>query len=48
LIDLSNFASIPPFVDGIAGDIGRVDLLILNAGINNGQYEQTKDGWELV
>lgn len=48
VVDLADFASIPPFVNGIVQDIGHVDLLILNAGVNTGRHETTKDGWELV
>jgi len=48
LLDLANFASVVAFADGIANDIGRVDLLILNAGMANAHFETSKDGHEIV
>ncbi|KAF8589340.1 short-chain dehydrogenase [Ramaria rubella] len=48
-IDLSDFKSVCAFADRYAQDGGgRLDLLIMNAGINSYTYRKTVDGWEEV
>ncbi|OBZ73345.1 WW domain-containing oxidoreductase [Grifola frondosa] len=43
-IDLSSFDSVRAFADGF-GD-GKLDCLLLNAGVSMRVYSATKDGWE--
>lgn len=35
LLDAADFTSAKAFADGIANEVGRVDILILNAGFSN-------------
>lgn len=46
LIDLSSFASVLEFAERFEQDGGRLDILLMNAGINTTTYSTTKDGWE--
>lgn len=46
LIDLSKFSSVLAFADKFDKDGGRLDYLIMNAGIATVTYEATPDGWE--
>lgn len=48
LLDVTDFQSVVAFADGIAKDIGRLDILISNAGMSNAHYETTRDGFEIV
>jgi len=45
-LDLSSFASVISFSDRIQRDIGKLDILVFNAGIATSVFNQTKDGWE--
>jgi len=47
VVDLSDFKTVSAFADRYAKDGGdRLDLLVMNAGINTFNYRQTVDGWE--
>jgi len=46
LVDLSKFSSILEFAEKFDRDGGRLDLLVMNAGIIMPQYEATPDNWE--
>ncbi len=46
-IDLADFSSITAFVQKLNDNgKGKVDLALLNAGVNLAQYQLSKDGWE--
>lgn len=48
-LDLSSFASIRAFADRFEREgRKRLDLLVLNAGINTEKYAKTEDGYESV
>lgn len=47
LVDLSKYASVKAFADKWHADGGRLDVLVLNAGLNVMKYEpMEKDRWE--
>jgi len=46
LIDQADFSSVKSFADRFEKQGGRLDYLILNAGIALDTYNPTKDGWE--
>jgi NAD(P)-dependent dehydrogenase (short-subunit alcohol dehydrogenase family) len=46
LLDLSRFASVISFAEKFEQDGGRLDLLVMNAGILTHVYEATPDKWE--
>jgi len=46
IIDLSNFESVKQFATKFEDEGGRLDILVMNAGMGNGVYESTTDGWE--
>ncbi|PFH48615.1 hypothetical protein AMATHDRAFT_5644 [Amanita thiersii Skay4041] len=49
LIDLLEFSSVKEFADKFERDGGRLDYLVLNAGIvSTAEREETNDGWEHV
>ncbi|KIJ26440.1 hypothetical protein M422DRAFT_69867 [Sphaerobolus stellatus SS14] len=46
-IDLSNFKSVTAFADRYAEEGGgRLDLLVMNAGVNSYKFTKTDDDWE--
>lgn len=46
-VDLCHFSSVKEFADKSQRDGGRLDILVLNAGIGaHSMYEETSDGWE--
>ncbi|KAK6337309.1 hypothetical protein TWF730_002714 [Orbilia blumenaviensis] len=45
-VDYSSFASVKAFADKINAEIPKLDIVILNAGINAMEWVVTKDGWE--
>ncbi|KAI0126810.1 hypothetical protein BJ170DRAFT_734047 [Xylariales sp. AK1849] len=49
-IDLESFASVQAFAgevqNYVAGEGGRLDMAIMNAGIASVEYAKTSDGWE--
>ncbi|KAJ7039918.1 hypothetical protein C8F04DRAFT_1254710 [Mycena alexandri] len=47
LVDLANFKSVTKFADKFEQDGGRLDILVANAAVAIGEYEATKDGWEI-
>ncbi|PBK75491.1 short-chain dehydrogenase [Armillaria solidipes] len=47
LIDLSSFASVSTFADNFELEVGRLDILVMNAAVWPGkEYHATADGWE--
>ncbi|KAK0497300.1 hypothetical protein EDD18DRAFT_1309114 [Armillaria luteobubalina] len=47
LVDLSRFSSVTAFANKFEADGGRLDILVLNAGvIPDWEYRTTADGWE--
>jgi len=51
LLDATDFTSAKAFADGIANEVGRVDILILNAGLtnmDNTDFVTTGNGNEIV
>lgn len=46
LLDLTKFSSVVEFAERFDKDGGRLDLLIMNAGINTPYYKATPDDWE--
>ncbi|KXN84241.1 WW domain-containing oxidoreductase [Leucoagaricus sp. SymC.cos] len=49
LVDLAEFSSVKAFADKVLGELGGLDILMLNAGVGpgmGGKYEATVDGWE--
>ncbi len=46
LVDLASFASVSAFADKFDNDGGRLDLLVMNAGLMSPSYSATVDGWE--
>ncbi|KAK0434634.1 hypothetical protein EV421DRAFT_1330211 [Armillaria borealis] len=47
LVDLSRFSSVTAFANKFEADGGRLDILVLNAGvIPDWEYRTTVDGWE--
>lgn len=47
IVDLAAFASVKTFIDRALGDLGRLDILMLNAAVASHKYTATKDGWEI-
>lgn len=47
LVDQADFSSVKSFADKFEEQGGRLDYLILNAGVAMPDYSATKDGWEL-
>ncbi|RVD83979.1 uncharacterized protein DFL_005747 [Arthrobotrys flagrans] len=45
-VDYSSFASVKAFADKIIAEVPKLDIVILNAGINAMDWTVTKDGWE--
>ncbi|KAH7922272.1 NAD(P)-binding protein [Leucogyrophana mollusca] len=46
LVDLADFASVIAFANKFERGGGRLDVLVMNAGILMTEYEGTVDGWE--
>ncbi|KAF7308399.1 Retinol dehydrogenase 12 [Mycena chlorophos] len=46
LVDLASFKSVTAFADKWEADGGRLDILVLNAGLNHMKYEPAQDNWE--
>ncbi|KAJ7066475.1 hypothetical protein C8F01DRAFT_981521 [Mycena amicta] len=46
LVDLASFESVKAFADKWEADGGRLDILVLNAALNNMKYEPAQDRWE--
>ncbi len=47
LVDLSRFSSVTAFANKFEADGGRLDILVLNAGVMpTKEYRTTADGWE--
>jgi NAD(P)-dependent dehydrogenase (short-subunit alcohol dehydrogenase family) len=47
MIDLSEFASVKAFATHFEQDGGRLDILVMNAGISLRRgYESSVEGWE--
>ncbi|KAG7441665.1 short-chain dehydrogenase [Guyanagaster necrorhizus] len=45
IIDLTSFSSVIPFADKAERELGRLDILVENAGVVMWEYEQV-EGWE--
>ena len=45
-LDLDSFESVTQFARRVDRQVERVDVLLLNAGVWNGEYVVTTDGWE--
>ncbi|KAF3941814.1 hypothetical protein ABW19_dt0207673 [Dactylella cylindrospora] len=45
-LDMGSFASVREFADRVTAEFPKIDIAILNAGINTQQWNITKDGWE--
>ncbi|KAK7025047.1 hypothetical protein R3P38DRAFT_2952500 [Favolaschia claudopus] len=45
-LDMASFASVKKFAERANGTLDRLDGAVLNAGINNWNWEVTVDGWE--
>lgn len=46
IIDLGSFSSIIAFAERFENDGGRLDILVMNAGVATPLYEATADGYE--
>ncbi len=46
LLDLASFDSVSSFADKFDKDGGRLDILVMNAGLMSPTYSATVDGWE--
>ncbi|KAF7308419.1 CS domain-containing protein [Mycena chlorophos] len=46
IVDLLRFESVTAFADKWEADGGRLDVLVLNAGLSRMVYEPAQDGWE--
>ena len=48
-MDLTDFASILSFVDNLKlNGVTRLDSVLMNAGMMQPKFAQTKDGWETM
>ncbi|EJU04178.1 NADP-binding protein [Dacryopinax primogenitus] len=47
-IDQAQFGSVTAFADRWAKEVGKLDLLVLNAGVAQLEYAQSQDGLELM
>ncbi|KAK6355989.1 hypothetical protein TWF718_000363 [Orbilia javanica] len=45
-VDYSSFASVREFAEKVTKEVAKIDIVILNAGINAMNWTVTKDGWE--
>ncbi|KAK6500122.1 hypothetical protein TWF481_010478 [Arthrobotrys musiformis] len=45
-VDYSSFASVKAFADKVIAEVPKLDIVILNAGINSMDWTVTGDGWE--
>ncbi|KAK6530993.1 hypothetical protein TWF281_007819 [Arthrobotrys megalospora] len=45
-VDYCSFESVKTFADKIIAEVPKLDIVILNAGINSAEWVVTKDGWE--
>jgi NADP-dependent 3-hydroxy acid dehydrogenase YdfG len=49
VVDLTDFASILSFVDNLKlNGVTRLDSVLMNAGMMQPKFAQTKDGWETM
>jgi len=46
VLDTADYSSIVAFSDEISEDIGRIDLLVLNAATATDEFKATEDGVE--
>ena len=46
-LDLADFQSVVAFADRVIGEAKRLDVLLLNAGINLARFSTTTDGHEM-
>jgi NAD(P)-dependent dehydrogenase (short-subunit alcohol dehydrogenase family) len=46
IVDLTEFASVRRFADRFEQEGGRLDILVANAAVMLGKYEETKDKWD--
>jgi NAD(P)-dependent dehydrogenase (short-subunit alcohol dehydrogenase family) len=46
-LDLADLASVRAFADGVLADVGRLELLVANAGVMAAPFARTADGFEL-
>ena len=44
--DLGSFASVNRFVQRVDGELGRLDIAVLNAAVATSKWAMTADGWE--
>ena len=47
-LDLGDFSSVKAFAEKVNKELGRLDIVIENAGLTTMKYSTTKDGWEVV
>lgn len=47
-LDLRDFKSVVAFADQVMHNVERLDVLLLNAGINLARFEKTKDEHEML
>lgn len=45
-LDLSSFKSVRAFADRASSQLDRVDVLVENAGLDEGKFMLSEDGWE--
>ncbi|KAK6515127.1 hypothetical protein TWF506_007473 [Arthrobotrys conoides] len=45
-VDYTSFASVKAFANKIIAEVPKLDIVILNAGINSAEWKVTDDGWE--
>ena len=46
ILDLSNYASVNAFCEKVDKEVPRLDILVENAGLEQGEFIPTPDGWE--
>lgn len=45
-LDMNSFASVKRFAERVSQEFGKIDIVILNAGLRNREYVTSPEGWE--
>jgi len=46
VLDMDSFAGVQSFVASLKSEVKRLDIVLLNAGLNKFSYQQLPSGWE--
>ena len=46
ILDMDTFDGVKSFVNGLRKDVKSIDIVLLNAGLHNFNYQKLPEGWE--